>query len=116
MNNKTILKIAFIIVVCFILLSTNVYATDNTNISIKTELTKSKTEDNSLEVKLSITMNNMPEGTNAYTGKIKYNTEQLKLIEVKGLNDWNTPTYKDNSGEVKKAGTKSIFKKYNSEV
>ena len=82
MKSKTnyIVKIGFIVITALMLLSIHTVAANEDTATISTELIKSDAEDNILEVMLNIKMDNMPEGINAYTGKIEYSVEQLKLM------------------------------------
>ena len=93
-----------IVAIVILVLNCYCYAVSPT---IATTLNQKETNDEEVQVEVSISeMENIDEGVNAYSGILKFNSEQLTLVGIEGQDSWNTPTYNEDNAE--KGGTKVI--------
>lgn len=100
---KNTISIGFIIIVV-VLLNSYTYAT---NSKITTTLNQKEENDGTIQVEVNILeMENIGEGINAYSGQLSFNTNQLTLMKLEGVNNWNTPLYNEES--AKKGNTKIV--------
>ena len=118
---KKITKFGIIISIVFYIISLSVGTFASTN-NIDSPYVKSETivndiGNNQIQVTLKLSdFANIGEGINAYTGFMKFNTNELEFVEFINVNNWNNPTYKISGNEIKIVSTSNKFLKEDSEI
>lgn len=118
---KKITKFGIIISIVFYIISLSVGTFASTN-NIDSPYVKSETiindiGNNQIQVTLKLSnFANIGEGINAYTGFMKFNTNDLEFVEFMNVNNWNNPTYKISGNEMKIVSTSNKFLKEDSEI
>lgn len=118
---KKITKFGIIISIVFYIISLSVGTFASTN-NIDSPYVKSETivndiGNNQIQVTLKLSdFANIGEGINAYTGFMKFNTNELEFVEFMNVNNWNNPTYKISGNEIKIVSTSNKFLKEDSEI
>ena len=118
---KKITKFGIIISIVFYIISLSVGTFASTN-NIDSPYVKSETivndiGNNQIQVTLKLSdFANIGEGINAYTGFMKFNSNDLEFVEFMNVNNWNNPTYKISGNEMKIVSTSNKFIKEDSEI
>ncbi len=102
------------IVLCVIFLNVSTYAsTNNTDSpSVKSETIVNDIGNDQIQVTLKLSdFENMGEGINAFTGFLKFNTDELEFIEFRNVENWNIPIFKISENEIKIVSTSNKFLK-----
>lgn len=118
MKNIKYISIITISIIILLFMNLNVYALETRQIEmpeIRISIEQKELQDNKLQVDINIAvMENIEDGINAYSGELNFNSEELEIVEMKGTEKWNSPTYGNKTlqeGKTKIVSTSNQFLK-----